>query len=141
MCPSLPNYKKLEGGGGLWCLPHRTAGKVYEVTKNKTLMAVGLLNYGHHDLMHPLQDGHPWGFCPSWVLRSSCPGPSPPSPGPGGAWPPHITRLFPTSRGSRQVGKWAGGQKWVRQDSREGFMNRNTPEYCGWGGEESEGER
>ena len=44
-------------------------------------------------------------------------------------------------QGSRQVGKWAGGQKWVRQDSREGSMNRNTPEYCGWGGKESEGER
>ena len=58
LCPSLPNYKKC-GQGELWCLPHRIAGKVYEVTKHKTLMAVGLLNYGHHDLTYPFHHGHP----------------------------------------------------------------------------------
>ena len=126
LCPSLPNYKKC-GQGELWCLPHRIAGKVYEVKKHKTLMAFGILNYSHHDLhtlsmMGILGGSAPGGCSGAAVLPT-------PSPGPGGAWPPHITRLCPTSRGSRQVGKGARGQQWVRQDSREGSMKRGTPEY------------
>ena len=71
--------------------------------------------------------GIPEGSAPGWVLRSSCPAHS-------------LTRtrrsmasinhqVCPTSRGSKQVGKWAGGQQWVRQDSREGSQKRDRPEH------------
>ena len=38
-------------------------------------MAVGILNYGYHDLTYPLHNGHPWGLCPRVGAQEqlSCP--------------------------------------------------------------------
>ena len=103
-------------------------------------MAVGALNYGHHDLTHPLQDGHPWGLCPRVGAEEQLSCPSTPSPGTQEEPDLHTSPGFAPFPVGGDRGRGRGDQQWADRTPERApwrWLDLNT----GWGGEESEGGR